>query len=843
MSRKVKQSKPHAKPAPHAMDSAALAADAAAALSASRFKEATELFKELVKRERQTAWVDGLAESYAGRAQELAAKGMVKEALMLWRNRAQLCGKPLAQGDYLVWLLRAGERGEMLQFLSDKSLPDAMRLNLEMHLAASILAEPNATPSGLSPDSALLRHLPGARAALEAYCKGDFVALETHLQAIPFRSPYRDLKTVLKALSLLQTDVEGARAAITRLAAGGAFERLAAVVRAAVLPEDGWLAALRDLDENGRQMLLDIKGCPNALRPFLLELAKLGAAPAPAQLFDLLTRFRRVIPEEALSALCLRLFPQMGRSIERLPDFKKLPKETQLHMMALAAEAQGVLGSAEEYWKDLANLLSKIPDQKLRAALVLRHLADIALDNKMDTELNAEAFRYVEKSLELDPDDRSSYLAIIRTLRCENELAKARAFLDRALPRFPKDAGVLLEAVEVALAGKAFKKAVGFAKQVLELDPINPKVRGLIGQALFSHARKQIKARNLAAARKELDASEEWLRSPVEWATLKLLRVFLTEYLDETLLRAAVADLGGSLVGAFRLLLEAGKVGHDPRSLLLSSGCNLTAPPPAEAVVALAQVLNAAPDGAKALGAALGPLRATLKRALKMPFSEADYLLVCEALHRCEDHELLTAFTKEALKRWPGRPVFVYLNVIARHGSDIYFIPYKDQDALDRAAREAHKQGDHRTSSRIRTLLSPPEEDMDDDSFDPFDLPFPEEGSFGSAMEGFLGELSEAKGESLGGALEEFLNDPRKMFEMLVAMQGEKAFLEIMRKEFGKQEFDELKRQCGGNQKDLIRMLVDAMVEGAEMEMPAPVNRPGPRKPKSPAPKNQKDLF
>jgi len=646
-----------------------------------------------------------------------------------------------------------------------------------------------------------VRHQPLAQAAVAAYCKGDFVALEAQLQAIPFRSPYRDLKTVLKALALLPSDVAGAQASIARLAAGGAFEPLAAVVRAAVLPDDGWLAALRGLDEDGRQLMLDIKGCPNTLRPFLLALAKLDAAPAPKQLFDLIKRFRRVIPDDTLPPLYLRLFPHMGRGIEHLPEFQKLPMEERLHMLALTSEVHRYRDRAEDYWNELANLLSNNPDQKLRAAQIWRHLAALARENSRETELNEVAFQYTEKSLELDPDDRDSYLALIRTLRCKNNLAEARAYLDRALPRYPKDAGVLLEAVEVALAGKAFKKAAGFAKQVLELDPINPKVRGLIGQALFSHARKQIKARNLTAARKELDASEEWLRTPAEWATLKLLRVFLTEYLDEALLRAAVADLGNPLVGAFLLVLEAGKLGHLPKPLLQSAGCNLTATPSAEEVVALAQVLNAAPDGVKAIGAALAPLHAALKRALKKRFSESDHLLVCEAFHRCEDIELLIAYTKEALKRWPGRPAFVYLNVIARHGNDIYFIPYKDQDALDQARRDANIQGDHRTAARIRALLSPPEEDCDDDLFDdPFDLPFPGGGPFGDSKGGFQDDNF----------------DPHHMFELLVAMHGEKQFLDMMRKGIGKEAFDDLKRLVGGNQKEFISRLIDIMAAEAK---------------------------
>ncbi|MDP4027969.1 MAG: tetratricopeptide repeat protein [Gallionella sp.] len=827
MSRKVKQHKAQTKPvSPHAMDSAVLAAEAGAALSASRYKEAIELYKELVKRERQPIWVDGLAACYAGRARDLAAKGMLKEALVLWRNRAQLCGKPLAEGPYFDWLFQAGEQKELFQLLADNTLPEATRTELETCLAATVLAAPDNALPALPADSALLRHRSLVLGALAAYHRGDFAAMGEQLQAIPFRSPYRDLKPALKALALLTTDAEAAQAAIARLPSTGPFERLAAVLRAAVLPDGGWLAALRDLNEDGRHLVLDIKGCPDALRPLLLELSKLGDTPAAASLLDTLLRHRRAVPEDKFIGLYHRLMPHLGRRLPKNPDYARLPTEKKTHITALAGELLGELEDAEDDWKKLAELLCTQPEQRLRAALIWRHMADLSRKNGP----NNNAFKHLKKSLELDPEDRDSYLTVIRVLRSDNDLAQARAYLDKALPRFPKDAGVLLEAVEVALAGKAFKKAVGLAKQVLELDPINPQVRGLIGHALFSHARKQIKARNNPAACKELDAAEEWLRAPEDKAMLKLLRSFATEGQAsdaDAQLREAVADFGGALVGVFHLLLEANKVGLDPKDLLLRAGVDLeTTPPAPEAVIALAQAMSAARDGEKTIRAALAPLRAPLKRAVKAKFSEADHLLVCEALQRSGEKELLLTYAEAALKRWPDRPVFVYFRVTARYGNDSYDIPDQDFDALEKALENARLQGDERTAQRILAVLDPMEDMSVQDPY-PDDYPF-------NPFDGIPGS-------------------PRAMFELLLAIKGEKVFLDMVRNEIGKQAFNDLKQQFGGNQRDFTRHLIDMMVEDdARIKrqhptdfLPPPIVPPPPmpRGKSRPPPENQKDLF
>lgn len=109
MSRKPKPIKSVAKSIPfQARDDATLVLEANAALLSAHHKEATEIYKLLIKRERRPEWVDALASCYAGRAHDLATTGMFKEAIVLWRNRHQLCGKPLIVDAYLGWLASEG---------------------------------------------------------------------------------------------------------------------------------------------------------------------------------------------------------------------------------------------------------------------------------------------------------------------------------------------------------------------------------------------------------------------------------------------------------------------------------------------------------------------------------------------------------------------------------------------------------------------------------------------------------------------------------------------------------------------------------------------------------------
>ncbi|MCU0812067.1 MAG: hypothetical protein MUE59_13740, partial [Thiobacillaceae bacterium] len=149
-----------------------------------------ELYKALLKQERRPEWVDGLAESYAGRARELADKHMIPEALVVWRNRASLCGRPLAEGPYLDCLLRAGEYDLALGLLASVDSSSLAGSELETRLAAVALTAPESALVQLSADHPLLRHRPAALAALSACCRSDPAELDAQLRAIPFRSPY-----------------------------------------------------------------------------------------------------------------------------------------------------------------------------------------------------------------------------------------------------------------------------------------------------------------------------------------------------------------------------------------------------------------------------------------------------------------------------------------------------------------------------------------------------------------------------------------------------------------------------------------------------------------------------
>jgi hypothetical protein len=811
---------------------------AAAAFAAGRFKEATELYKALLKQERRPEWLDALAAGYAGRAHDLAGKGMLQEALALWRTRADLCGKPLLDGPYAEWLVRSGELRGAFDLLADERLSAESRAQLEARLAAGALAAPEEALARVPADSALVRHRPAAQAALAALATGDAAELDAQLRAIPFRSPYRDLRFILKALASIAAGApEAAAAALERLPADGPFEALASAARTALLPPGQWLAALGTLAPDAQQLLLDLAACPAARRPLVLELARLGAAPDAASLLDLLLRHRRHLPDAA-ARLVRRLLPYRPQQLQTVhAAFGALPRGEGPRVLALAAERAEDAHLAERHWLQFVDDCDTgSADGRCVAAQALRRIADGHHHPEQPGGLCEDALDWIARSVALDPGERASHLRLIRATRARDELKAARGHLETALRHFPDDAEVLLEAVETALAGNSFKKAAGLARRVLALDPINPRVRGIVGQAHLGHARKHIKAGKIDAARKELDEAAEWLRAPQARAPMALLRGLAEDdgARAEAALRGALAELGAPpLVGGFLLAREAASVRTADkralRALLKRVGIAPDRVPAPNEVLALMRALDGSGESGqtprqtadKALAAAFQVFHDPIARAATARFTEVDHLFVCEALLRHEVRPLAARHAEAALQHWPRHPAFAYLRAMANWGDGPWQMPPDERAALEAAADRAHRHGDPRTAARIDALLEPSVR---------FDDEYIEGGD---------------------GLPDTPFDDPRAALEMLRALGGDRALIEMARQQLGAAAFAELRRTVGGDDKAFARRLIEVIAASGTPFEPArivseggtPPPPPAPRRKPKTRPDGQGDLF
>jgi tetratricopeptide (TPR) repeat protein len=699
-------------------------------LSAHDYKDAIEVYKLLLKREPQAeaGWRGSLATAYLERAKQLAQKAMYREAIVLWENIPNLCGQAPQPNLYIDWLLRTGQYAKAIRaYVSHAAaLPAADLVEPETLLAALVLAGQKEGLQALSPEASLCRQLPSAQTALRAYCQGEVeAAVREHLQNIPIRSPYRDLRQALAGLLKLETDPAGALPLIERIPPTSPYHGIAEIVRACAASEP--TRAILVLEPSQRELAGGLLGLDQRQLKLLREWARLGEKTSDKAMFDFITANLAAFDREQARRACLALLPAHtpGQSVYT-KLFGPLPPFEAHRLKALRAERDHDFSRALLDWRACVDLLSQDatnPDSRLMAALVLRHMAQLSEREEPDWYEPPNTASYLEESLRFDPDDRDTYLQLAKLHRQAGDDKEYHQWVERAVKQFPDDPQVLLAAVETATARKAYKKAAGFATRVLELDPINSKARNILINSYLAHARKQILAGKYALAEKELDSAGQLERDNARSGVVELNRGLLAyqQHQRERMkhwLQEGARLAGSPLLAWLRLAVEATRLRLEPadfqRDLELDDPRKLTVD--RADLLALTRLINAyREEGVPDLGAALEDVEKPLKRAIKQLTDEDDLLSVCECLHQAPHHELLEYVATHALDRQPGRPLFVYYQIFGRAEGEIDDVKDRDYDRLKHALKQAATAKDHRAATLIDRFLSQ----------GPFSLPFP----------------------------------------------------------------------------------------------------------------------
>ncbi|MEN8166998.1 MAG: tetratricopeptide repeat protein [Pseudomonadota bacterium] len=702
-------------------------------LRAGKYREAVTAFKRMLQQENRPEWLESLAEAYAGRAQGLADKGMFKEAAVIWRNRAESCHRFLAEPAYIELLLQTGQIESALQLIQQQRRQIEERgylPRLRILCAVQVLAGEEAFLNLFAKDDPLRRDFPVAQAALRAYCSGQDVEMEQQLKAIPFRSPFRDFRQILNALSLLEIDASGAYGLLDRVDAGSPFHVLCTAIRASQSPAPDFLRDYQNMGKAERRFATALKGWSAEQLRLAQELRQLGDRPSTDRLLRFLLRNKEILGDEYVreSAMRILVFHPQGEAVFN----KSLGQLSPFHRERIASlrlEEDGPPHEVFNSWYDACVRLDQPevcqdPEVALTLALIKRRMTRQWLRSQ---PANRPVFAALERALQLDPEDQPSYLELIRLYREEDKLKDARRLLDQALSRYPEDAEVLTEAVETAIASSAFKKAARYARRTLELDPINPKVRDILLHSHLAHARKQVQQKKLMLARKELEEAANWARTEQALGRIDLAQAIL-ELSDgnrEEAHRCFLSGFertGGGLAGRFQLLMEAGRMQRHMATVLKQAQLpKLPRQVTRDQVLALIHALSEADENEGMLIEALEFLETPLKSAAKLDFSQPEMERLCETWLRLEQQDLRTRYARAALKRWPDTPVFVFHQIDA---SQEMFIDLstRDRRQLESAYQSARADGDMRTVHRIGELLDAglPFMEPDDAPFDSF---------------------------------------------------------------------------------------------------------------------------
>ncbi len=694
-------------------------------LASGRYREAIAGYKDLLKQDDVAAWRDNLASAYAGRARQLSAKGLLKEALVMWENRQQLGPAVPFEPEHAALLLQLGELPTVLRLYSSQasSLPPGALAELSSHLAARWLAGETQIAAGLPEEDPILVHGAAASEALAAYCRDDEPGLNAALSAIPFRSPYRDLAQILRALQRLPSRPREAAAMLSRGSVSAGFASLHEAAQLALAPEAELDARLAEAGETTRRFALALRGWDEVRQALWRELSK--AKSSSQGLLRVMYAHRDRLGDAWVRQRGLRLLTEdFPRSLNWFQSVG-MPRPTAAESDLIAAwedEAAADPWERREAWLSHAWHLKQGgrpepgSDRALRLALVLRRLdsATGIVERRSRGAVSEELARAVaqdlEESLAYDPDHLETYLRLIRLFLAEGSLKDARRILDQALARWPQDVKLLTAALDAAIATGAFKKATGLARQILKLDPINVGVRERLVSAHLAHARKQIRAARFDLARKELEQAAGWVNDERLRERCDLTSAFLLYGEDPeagaTRLCELAGRLGSGLSSAFAIALEAAAVGHETAPLLKRLGLAPRRAGRREDLLELFARLRAHLDADQRLPRDVG---AYFERLLKdsggasLSFQEVH--AACETLSRAGLDAARLAFAKAALKRWRGAPIFELHAFEAGHPSGSRGGGLAALERLELALGRALEEGDNRTAHRIEERL------------------------------------------------------------------------------------------------------------------------------------------
>ncbi len=706
----------------------ALKAAAQRALQSGYFKDAIAVLKDLLKQERGPESEDLLAEAYLGRARELARKGMFQEAAMLWENHASLRPGTLSSGEYLTWLLKAGQMVKLGQALA--AVPDdfaASASGRRLIEAAALLAlENDKLLDALPMQHAIVRQQPLLRKALAAYAERRDAEAEDCLRQVPSRSPYRNLRTLLKGLLALERDPAEASKILERVDPDSACQKLAAILCEQIVTPVPDVAAYLKLPPKRRAVVDKLKGYGKKELALLRDIQNAAQAKGVRPLLEAVLRHRTELGEAESRRFCLAALVDSPEAIpfyERA--FGKLTPIEQCRIKALHAEAIHDRPEASRYWHEYIELLKTAPegrDEPLTQALIFRHVADLA-----EKEVPELAIEFLERSLELDPDDKATYLRLIGLLEQFDDAKAALSWLDRAVKRYPKDPEILLPAMRAAQRRKAFKKVANYAKTLLEIDPINSDARRFLLEAHLGHARKQLKARRLDLAEPELAAARK-LDPQRRNAALPWLEGLLAYWQADNercrcLWREAWTAAGGGAAAWFQWAIEvlAADMPLKGPDRLVQRLDKQHSSDRAE-LMALVRLLGQyREEGRQNLSQVLHKLTPMLKRSFKQAeLSEEDFFGLCQGFAAVGQYELLAECAKQGARRYRYPPVFVYFEIYAKCRGDAAGLLPLEQIRLQMNLDQAHQEGDRRTAALIEQFLRKHEESLQADFHEAF---------------------------------------------------------------------------------------------------------------------------
>ena len=673
--------------------------EADALLEQGEYKKAIKLYKHLLEQEVCPVWQEALKLAYLKWFQALVTKKMTLEAITLWESCLFFRQEPQATIEsYLLCLIQVGHSTKAVQtFLEVTESLDASGMQRCLVLMGILLLTERKLLEYFPVDSILRQHYDMIQQALLTYCQGENP--ETLLKHIPFRSPYRDLRQILKAL----VNPNHTHYLLEKIPPDSPYRPFVEILQWNV---SKLIREFHHLNQFEQHLLVSLKGLNHAQVVLLNRLTRLHDVRL---MFKMLLAESSLVKQESIQQFCLALLPSHFYLIHLYEKaFGPLSTFDRHHIQALAYEHQKHLRGAEKQWEACVEFLKVSPDepqQALKIALILRHLVDLSV--LQGTSKDEEIIKRFKESLQFDPKDKATHLQVMELLKQHDYKQEYALWMELAVRHFPQDGEILEMASRTAWQKKAYRKAITLATKLFQQEPFHPQAKQILFACHVGYARKLIKTGKYKLAYQELEQSMQ-LASPRQSTAFILQGLLIwqeggdqntvwhwfkkSEELDE-----------GKWFHLFHLSVEAYLV-----------EVNMSFPPlernylpSSYEILRWVNLLNIYyQEGYPEIGMQLERFKTPAQRAAtQVTFSQSEMITICQCFRQIGHYELLYHYAHQALQRWPAIPILVFYQITGRSQNEVFNLHETELDALQQAVDNAQQQGDQRTVMLIMRFL------------------------------------------------------------------------------------------------------------------------------------------
>lgn len=728
------------------------------ALDHGHYKKAIVHLKQMLKADPKEEWKAWAYTAHVQLALQLSQHNKHHEVITLYESGHILCNTSLYDPVYIRALLQKRHYKKVLDCYGElqNSLDKSELFNLRTELAAIALAGEKQVIELLPENDPVVVDYDNALHLLADYCNTNDEAVSVGLKTISFRSPYRDLRQIIAAAIQLDENANKTTELLSKVPEDSAFSALVAPIKLISEGTQSVISSISALPVASQQLIKEIKGWHNEKsakkdkNKLLKQLSSLKAEPDFATIFRIADNFKAIQPEffrEIAKIATLHGLANRNRviTLKRFSQrFGSLDPVDQSHFEALtetillaAGEAKAsfdpfyFLSDLEDSWLDYLNTLGKNnTGTPLISALVCRYI--VSVWNKYSRHFTEDHVELLERSLRNDPEDKDTHLRLLRYYLENKKLKQARFGLTVALKYYADDLALLLMAIEIAIAGSAYKKAAKYAKSILDVDPINRQAQALLCNAHLSHARKLIKSGKWHLLGKELQEAEQWANNDaVMLSTIALHKAVIAQKNKQKNqareeMQKLVSLMPSSLSACFLIRLESQLVNADAKALhqLAKLKWKPAKKQSKEALFSLIAFCKTNDNTyeTSSISEVVDDLESCLETIVKKHITLEEYEQILEYWFQIDQELLLDEFVEAAIKKHGEPPVLTYYRYVYA-----FYLSNDEYDEISDAIELAKDQGDTLTAGRLIGIfnkapspMSLPFDMSDDDEMDAF---------------------------------------------------------------------------------------------------------------------------